>query len=127
MRRDTSYQQWLATDRAMAPVAQMVDYIFPSLYTFYDDRRGWLRFAAAQLDEARRYGRPVYPFLWFEYQDGNRLLRGRDVDLAAWEEELRFCRTHADGVVLWGGAGLGWSESAPWWQATRRVLDLPAA
>jgi len=125
MRRDDSYRRWLATDRVIAPLAQHVDYIFPSLYTFYDDRDGWLRFAAAQLDEARRYGKSVYPFLLYEYTNGNPLLDGYEIPADAWEEELRFCRAHADGVVLWGGSGRGWSESAPWWQVTRKVFHLP--
>ena len=125
IRHDASYQQWLDTNRAMAPLAQLVDYVFPSLYTYYDDRAGWLRFAAAQIDEARRYGKPVYPFLWYQYFDGNRRLAGHDVVPNAWEEELRFCRAHADGVALWGGYERGWSESATWWQTTRRIFDLP--
>jgi hypothetical protein len=127
IRLDSSYQQWLANNRAMAPLAQLVDYTFPSLYTFYDDPRGWLRFAAGQLDEAQRYGKPVYPFLWYQSHDSNQLLRGHDVALDAWEQELDFCRAHVDGVVLWGGFGRDWSDSAAWWQATRHVLALPAA
>jgi hypothetical protein len=124
IRRDASYQAWLETNRALAPVARMVDCLFPSLYTFYSDRSGWLDFANAQLDEARRYDKPVYPFLWFQYFDGNLLLRGREVATEAWEEELRLCRARADGLVLWGGWEQHWSESADWWRTTQRVLDL---
>jgi hypothetical protein len=124
VRRDASYQAWLETNRALEPVARMVDYLFPSLYTFYSDRAGWLEFANAQLDEARRYDKPVYPFLWFQYFDGNPLLRDREVATDAWEEELRLCRARADGLVLWGGSGQRWSESAAWWHTTQRVLGL---
>jgi hypothetical protein len=124
---DASYQQWLEANRALTPVAQAVDFLFPSLYTFYDDRRGWLDFAKAQMDEARRYGKPVYPFLWFEYFDGNEQLRGKEVAAAAWEEELDFCLTHADGVVIWGGSERQWNEQAVWWRTTLRVLGLRQA
>lgn len=127
LRRDASYQQWLVIDRALRPLAQAVDYIFPSLYTFYDDPQGWTRFAAAQIEQARRYGKPVFPFLWYQYHDSNRFLKGRDIALAAWEQELQFCRERADGLVLWGGAGQDWNENAPWWRATRRVLELRGA
>jgi hypothetical protein len=127
MRHDESYRQWLTADRAIAPLAHGVDYVFPSLYTFYDDRAGWLRFAAAQIEEARSYGKPVYPFLWYQYFDGNPMLSGHEIPAEVWEEELRFCRAHADGIVLWGGSERGWSQSAAWWQVTRQVFNLPEA
>lgn len=127
IRRDVSYQAWLDTNRALAPVARMVDCLFPSLYTFYSDRSGWLDFANAQIDEARRYDKPVYPFLWFQYFDGNLLLRGREVATEAWEEELRLCRARADGLVLWGGWEQQWSEDADWWRTAQRVLQLTSS
>ena len=42
--------------------------IFPSLYTVYDDQGHWLRFAEANMVEARRYGKPVIPFIWPQIQ-----------------------------------------------------------
>lgn len=123
--RDATYDQWLAVNRAMAPVAAAVDFLFPSLYTFYDDRAGWLAFATAQIAEARRYRKPVFPFLWFEYFDQNETLHDQEVITPAWEEELRLCREQADGVVIWGGYQRHWNEQAAWWQSTRRILELP--
>jgi hypothetical protein len=124
LKHDTSYQQWLSADRTMSPLAMSVDYIFPSLYTFYADPKGWLLFAEAQLQEARQYRKPVYPFLWYQYHDSNRFLRGHEIAADAWEQELRFCRDEADGVVLWGGTGEDWNEGAVWWQKTRQVFNL---
>lgn len=115
---------WVQTNQLLEPLAQRVDFIFPSLYTFYRDRKGWLTYADATLTAARRYGKPVYPFLWFQYHDSNRLLRDREIDAEAWVEELRFCRQRADGLVLWGGDQQGWSESAAWWQAVRTEFGL---
>jgi hypothetical protein len=118
------YTEWLAANRAMAPLAEKVDFIFPCLYTVYADRHDWLTFAGATLKEARQYAKPVYPFVWFEYHDSNWLLRGREIDNAAWEEELLFIKSQADGLVIWGGVGEHWSESARWWQSAVRLLDL---
>ena len=120
------YADWVQSNQLLGPLAERVDYIFPSLYTFYRDRKGWLTYADATLRAARQYGKPVYPFLWFNYHDSNRLLRDREIDPEAWTEELRFCRDHADGLVLWGGYQQGWSESAPWWQAVRKDFGLAA-
>jgi len=108
---------WRAANRALRPLAEWVDYVLPSLYTFYDDHSGWRQFATATLEEARQYGKPVYPFLWYEYFDGNLLLRGKQVNSADWRDELALCREQADGIVLWGGSERNWSESADWWQA----------
>ena len=38
----------------LRPLAGAVDIIFPSLYTFYTDRGAWVRYAYAQIAEARR-------------------------------------------------------------------------
>ncbi len=113
--------EWRAANRALRPLVDWVDFVLPSLYTFYDDPAGWSQFARATLEEARQYGKPVYPFLWFEYFDGNPALRGRDVKLADWRAELALCQERADGLVLWSNQERSWSESAGWWQA---VLDM---
>jgi hypothetical protein len=124
--RVVEYADWVASNRLLEPLAERVDFILPSLYTFYRDREGWLKYADATLKAARTYRKPVYPFLWNEYHDSNFFLGGRQLDVDAWVEELRFCRAHADGIVLWGGSGEGWSNSAPWWQAVRSEFGLPA-
>jgi len=123
--------EWLVANRELEPLAELVDFLFPSLYTFFDDRGGWLTYARETLNAARRYGKPVYPFLWSEYHDSNLELRDHEVDPDAWREELQFCRAHADGIVFWGGYHFGgggyrrgWSESAAWWQEVRREFDL---
>jgi hypothetical protein len=117
----TDLTDWRAVNQALRPVADLVDFVLPSLYTMYDDSAGWREFASVTLIEARRYGKPVYPFLWFEYFDGNAILRGHEVNIADWTAELTLCRERADGIVFWGGSGRGWSESAAWWQAVLRI------
>jgi hypothetical protein len=121
--RPSEYAGWIEANRHMEPLAERVDYIFPSLYTFYVDRPGWLTYANATIKAARHYGKPVYPFLWYQYHDSNSLLRDHEIADDAWNEELRFCHAHADGLVLWGGSG-GWSESAAWWQSVRREFQI---
>ena len=113
---------WRAANRALRPLGEWVDFVLPSLYTFYDDHSGWRQFATATLEEARQYGKPVYPFLWYEYFDGNLLLRGKQVSAVDWRDELTLCREHAEGVVLWGGSERNWSESAVWWQAVLQFM-----
>jgi hypothetical protein len=124
--RTAEYSDWIESNQRLEPLAERVDYIFPSLYTFYADRPGWLAYADATIKAARRFGKPVYPFLWFEYHDSNFSLRHHEVDLDAWTEELQFCHSNADGLVLWGGWESPWKERAAWWQSVRREFRLSA-
>jgi hypothetical protein len=116
--------EWRGVNRALEPLAEWVDFVLPSLYTFYDDPAGWRQYASVTLEEARRYGKPVYPFLWFEYFDGNLLLHGHEVTIADWRDELKLCRERADGVVLWGGYERNWNESAAWWRAVVEMQPM---
>jgi len=117
-------EEWHLANIALQPVAELVDFIFPSLYTYYADHPGWLRYAAALLEAAHAYRKPVYPFLWFEYHDSNRELHNKEIAIDAWRDQLRFCRSHADGVVLWGGYRQRWNPNANWWQLAQDELGL---
>lgn len=122
LKRAAIIDAWRHMNDVSAPLAALVDYLFPSLYTFYDDPAGWETAARPILNEARRYGKPVYPFLWPEFHNSNRLLAGKEIPRAFWRRELEFCREHADGLVLWGGAGERWDERAGWWQEALSFL-----
>jgi hypothetical protein len=118
LNRADALQAWHHMNELSAPIAAHTDYVLPSLYTFYEDPAGWEKAARAVLEEAHRYGKPVYPFLWFEYHNSSATLAGKQVPPEAWRRELEICYQYADGVVLWGGFGKKWDEQAPWWQET---------
>ena len=121
-------QAWEADNAKMLPVAATVNVVFPSLYTYYADPKAWVRFAIEQIHEAKKYGKPVYPFLWPQFHDSNHLLGGRYLPAAYWKLELDTVRAHADGVVIWGGWNLKhdrpakWNNQAAWWQVTKKFL-----
>ena len=122
------YRSWQRDNDRLEAIVSQVDALFPSIYTFYPDRQGWVVYAVAQIREARRKanGKPVYAFLWPQYHESNLLLSHRPLDPAYWELQLKTVYDHADGVVIWGGWGdkgpESWDEAAPWWQATKRFL-----
>jgi hypothetical protein len=121
---DTSrYRVWKTCNDNLRGLASKVDIIFPSLYTYYEDEAGWDKYALAELDAARSFGKPVYAFLWPEYSETNSKLAGKNVPSRVWRHELEFVKAHgANGMVLWNGYNRPWDEEAPWWEETLSFL-----
>ncbi len=122
------YRAWQADNARLQPIAATVDVVFPSLYTYYPDPQAWVRFAIRQIRAAKKYGKPVYPFLWPQYHDSNPQLGGQYLPADYWKLELETVIAHADGVVIWGGWDLKrdrpakWNNQAPWWQVTKEFM-----
>lgn len=123
-------RQW-QEDNARLQVVP-IDATFPSLYTFYgavDDpnyMNNWVKYAKANIAEAKKYGRPVYPIIWYVYHDSNRRIAGKPIAADFWRLQLETLKeAGADGVVLWGGWKQSWDQNAPWWVATKKfIADL---
>jgi Hyaluronidase len=122
------HQAWQRDNDRLEKWAAQMDALYPSLYTFYPDRQGWVQYAVAQLTEAKRIakGKPVYAFLWPQYHESNASLRLQPVEPDYWELQLNTVYQYADGLVIWGGWGdngaESWNEEAPWWQVTKRFM-----
>jgi hypothetical protein len=106
----------------LRPLADAVDIIFPSLYTFYGDTAAvncWPAYAQANIKEARTYGKPVWAFLWMKYHT-----TGAWIPRSFWRKQLETVYTYADGVVIWSRSenSSAWSWSAPWWLETKDFL-----
>jgi len=113
---------WRVRNLEMAQLADVADIIFPSLYTFYDNHAEWAVYARANIAEARKYGKPVIPFLWFEYHTSTDL-GGQLIDGDYWAKQLLVCRQEADGLVIWGGYLRSFDPKAPWWIETVKFLN----
>jgi hypothetical protein len=118
----------------LQPLAGAVDILVPSLYTFYTDQGGWVRYAYGNIAEARRCanGKPVYVFLWPQYHDSNRKLAGTYLPDDYWRLELETAKQYADGIILWGGWGSNnrpakWDDNAGWWKVTKDFMKTVAA
>lgn len=122
---DPERRAWQVENTRLAAIADDVDALFPSLYTFYEDRQGWLTYAQANIAEARRLanGKPVYAFLTPYYEGSEESLRGLLIPEDFWYLQLQTVRKHADGVVLWGGWKRQWDQDAGWWRATETVVE----
>ncbi len=135
--RSPMSKEWASFAREndqLRPLADSVDILFPSLYTYYTDRGGWIRYAYAQIAEARRNanGKPVYVFLWPQYHDSNPSLAWAQIPADFWRLQLQMAKQYADGIVIWGGWGpkgrVNWDENAAWWKVTKEFMKkLPPA
>lgn len=119
---------WLDLDDKHVALADSVRAFYPSLYTFYDDRAGWVAYAKANIQEARRLaaGKRVYPILWIDYHDSNATLKGTRIPADFWKLELETVGAEADGIVIWGGYTQTWRESDPWWSVTEQYAKARA-
>ena len=117
-------RQWEHRNNLYKELGDEVDVIFPSLYTFYDDQQGWVEYAKKNIKEARKYGKPVYAFIWPQYHDSNATLGGQYIPGDYWRLQLDTLADIADGIVIWGGWQEDWatstSETDPdnWWYQT---------
>lgn len=119
------YLAWQKENDNLASIAQLADVLFPSVYTLYEDRDGWSKYAIAQIQEARRYagGKPVYVFLWPQYHTSTKKLANTFLPADYWRMELETARKYADGIVIWCCSNTqAWDDKAPWWLETQSFL-----
>lgn len=114
---------WQKQNARLAPLAAAVDVIVPSLYTFYDDAASqacWPKYAAANIKEARTFGKPVIAFLWMKNQQ-----TGAPLSASFWRKQLDTVYPLADSIAIWSKASGSekWSYTAPWWVETSKFLQ----
>ncbi len=122
-KRASRTSSWHSRNLKLQPLADAVDIIVPSLYTFYDDAKSiscWPNYAKANIAEARIYGKPVWPFLWMKLHTNH----AKFLSATFWRKQLDTVYANADGVVLWSKSGADrWSSTAPWWVQTKDFLN----
>lgn len=118
---------WHERNLRLQPLADAVDIVFPSLYTFYEDAASvacWPTYAEKNIAEARIYGKPVWVFLWMKYHTTSNW-----IPATQWRTQLETVGAKADGMVIWSRASDGdsWSFTAPWWVETAAFLSRSTA
>jgi hypothetical protein len=97
-----SFADWQATSDYLRPLAESVDYMFPVLYTGTTDMDLWERSAKSTIEDSRRYGKPVIPFLWPYYHEAiGQGLGLTEIPTADWQRELNLVREYGDGAFIW--------------------------
>ena len=96
--------------------------LFPSLYTFSDNRSAWLARFKQIMSEAASVapGKPVYAYLWPQYHGGTKNA-GRYLTPDHWNYELTKAQQLCSGVVIWSP----WTDALDqsWVNATATFLE----
>lgn len=117
-----AYKQWVAANKRLVVLAKHVDVIFPSLYTFYNAPKQWQQYAIANIQQAKQYGKPVYPYIWPLYHLMATRKKSTLIAGDFWRLQLQTCYEHADGLVIWNGGRDKLSNDQGWAKVTREFL-----
>ena len=113
--------RWQIANDKGQPIESLIDATYPSLYTFYKDEAGWVTYAKANINEAKRLAptKPCYPYLWPAYHPS-----GKEAILPSyWRLQLETCMEHADGCVIWTlNNDEPWSQVPAWWDETKAFM-----
>jgi parallel beta-helix repeat protein len=132
-------------------LAAHVDYIFPDIYTYSNiyarDANGnlieppiwapeegpaiWDIVAAETIQQARQYGKPVYPFLWpqlnvwsdLNYSTSLPVNQYPFMDKNRWQHELDFIHQRADAIAIWMPGGSTWVSTDEWETTTVNFVN----
>lgn len=84
----------------LASLASKVDFVMPAIYTSSPNIDHWRRYATSTVQEARRYGKPVIPFLMPTYHQAANLNQAvMPADL--WQFQLNLMPQIAEGAIIW--------------------------
>lgn len=120
----TALAAWHAANDYNAPLVAAVNSLYPTLYTFYNEPANWVKFANANIAEAKRIaaGKRVLPYIWPQYHNGVPL-EYQYIDYDYWKLQLQTIKASGvAGAVLWGGWQTPWDETQGWWRATQDFL-----
>lgn len=124
------FNNWQRENELRQVIADSVDVLYPSLYTYHEEPEDWILWAKTIIAKARNManGKKVIPFIWPRFhQSSGPYRRGRkELPAHYWRAQLELVASIADGVVIWNGA-LGnkgnWDESERWWIETKAFME----
>lgn len=124
-------EAWKRANEANRELAEMVDVVFPSLYTLrsLEDPELWRRYAEANIEEAAQYGKPIMPFIWGRYYNrGDKDAKTNpSLPYDFWKMQLEYLLRHPDveGAVMWDWSSADWDnlQRTEYWRATVDFLE----
>lgn len=121
---------WNIINKRLKKLAEYVDIICPSLYTFYDNEEDWNIYAIENIKRAKEYGKPIYAFIWPQFHRSNKVIGGEYLGSDFFKNQLNLLK-NIDSIVIWGGwdsskigkeRKLEWKEENDWWKITKAFI-----
>lgn len=105
---------------------------FPSLYTFYNNMKYWVKYAKANIEEARKYQKPIWAYIWPRFHNSNDEIGMTGIPYDFWYLQLETLKELSiDNIVIWDAANyfarVGheiWKDDTPWIRATRDFIEV---
>lgn len=120
--RDQRIADWTARNAIMQPLADDVDYIFPSVYGLYL-MPTWVTFAQQNIAQARLLAghKPVVGYLWpIWHRNSGR--EGQPINYDDWMTMLETCFPICDGIAIWMASTDRFDPAAEYWKATEDFM-----
>jgi hypothetical protein len=115
------------------PIAQASDFVTPELYTYWADSTIYFRLKNIAMDMAKRYNKPLLPFLWPEYS-GDTVQAGTYIPDTYWQDQIILARDRGDSFIVWGGpiftaqgvkSGVrAWDDNIAWWTILKTSMNI---
>lgn len=138
---DSEYVAWQAHNDRVSVLVAEVDFLAPSIYTFYGPSDGlgkdqeWIAYADSNVSEAKRIGqgKPIYPFMWPQYHNSNTYTPLGFIEPSYWykqvEEAAKGFGNGVTKVIVWGGwdfdmpGRMTWDDDAQWWTILKSAIE----
>lgn len=88
-----------------------VDFVCPELYAKTDDLQEWGGRALKFIEQAKTFGKPVYPFLMPHYHEHAKPGGGTLMPADKLRAQLELVGQAADGVIFWKGSSEEWDRT----------------
>ena len=125
-------ETWKKANDFLKPLVDSVDVLCPSLYAFFPDREAWVKYAKANIAEAKRLAndKPVYAYLWPKYHISNKKDGKKFIEGDFWKLQLEtIYNSGVDGIIIWDSPRVVnnpkdkvWDPKREWWQETVKFM-----
>jgi hypothetical protein len=129
--RGAEKEAWKVRNDMLAPLAAAVDFIVPDLYMHISlNQAGWLQYATENVNEAKRYGKPVIPILWPRVHNDGTAAPQPYIPGDQWRFMLDSVKAmNVSGIIIWDTGGFNTTspvgvldETQGWWIETKNFL-----
>lgn len=120
--------EWKYACKRAERLVSHVDVICPEGYTYTTDKNLWKSFMDASISEARKYRKPILPFLWPEYMTSTPM-KGTYLPAEYWKYQITHTYNSADGLIIWGGRDFKtmkvrvWNDEESWWKILKTFIE----